>query len=213
MDEPLPGRSALQESIFRTLDGTDPALADLYEGARRLVAMDAPAHGLAWFVAHAIRVLVDEIPTLENIGRPRGGIEYGRRVEEVADAWRPLGLLEIADGDGVSKYVPGKAITIVAELVRDAEVQRNRRERLHRTFAQRAPGVGPARHDAWAKECKDLYEDNARRAHTGEPWPQSSDYRESFRRIEIVLAGIFGEYATNRQELDAILAEANRSGD
>ena len=210
MTESPPRRSGLQESIFRALEGTNPALADLYEGARRLAAMDPPPPGSAWFLAHAIREIVDAIPALEDVGRPDDRIDYGRRIDEIAGIWRPLGLLEIADGDGMSKDVPSKAITAVAALVRDADLQRNRRERLRRTFAQRATGVGPTRHDAWAKECKALYEENARRAHTGKPWPTPRGYQDSFRKLEIVLAGIFGEYAPNRRELDAILAAANR---
>ena len=193
-----PERTGLQESIFRALAGTDAALADLYEGARQLVAMDAPMPGFVWFVAHAIRVIVDEIPTLEDIEKPGGDPGYGQRIEEVGDTWRSLGLLPVVEGGGASKDVPCQAIAVVADLVQDAELHRTRRERLRQTFARRAPSVGAVRHEAWAKELKELYQENARRAHTGKPWPTPRDYQESFRKLEIVLAGIFGEYAPNR---------------
>ena len=208
-----PERRGLQESIFRALSRTDPSLADLYEGARQLVAADVQSPGFAWFVAHAIRVLVDEIPALEGIAKPGGDPGYGRRIQEIADTWEPLGLLENPAGDGMAKDVPGAAIGVVADLVRDAELHRTRRERLRQTFAQRAPSIGPARHDVWAKDLNDLYQENARRAHTGKPWPTSRDCQEGFQKLEIVLAGIFGEYAPNRRELDDILATANRRRD
>ena len=208
-----PARSRLQNSIFRSLDRTEPALADLYEGARQLVAADIRAPGFAWFVAHAIRVLVDEIPALEGISRPGGDPGYGRRIEEIADTWEPLGLLETTADDGMVKDVPCTAIGVVADLVREAGLHRTRRERLGQTFAQRAPSVGHVRHDVWARELNELHQENARRAHTGKAWPAPIDCQESFRKLEIVLAGIFGEYAPNRRELDDILAAANRRRD
>ncbi len=209
----LPERSGIQESIFRALDRTEPSLADLYDGARRLIASDIQSPGFAWFVAHSIRVLVDEIPALAGIGKPGGDPGYGPRIQEIADLWKPLGLLELSAGDGMMQEIPGEAIRVVADLVRDAELNRTRRERLRETFARRAPSVGPARHAVWAKELKDLYNANARRAHTGAPWPAPRDYLEEFRKVEIVLAGIFGEYAPNKRELDDILDIANRRRD
>ena len=208
----FPQRSSSQESLYHVLERSDPALAELYEGARRLVTTNAPMPGLAWFVGHAIREIIDHIPTLDGGNDQGGGLPYGRRVEEIADTWQSHGLLDALDDPQVDMVegVPREAIAVVVRLVRDAAQLRNRRERLETTFAQRAPNVGQERHRAWAKECMDLYEENARRAHTGKPWPEPDDYRESFQKIEIVLAGVFGEYAANRGELGAILAAANR---
>ena len=207
----FPQRSPSQESLYHVLARSDPALADLYEGARQLAGANAPIPGLPWLLGHAIREIIDHIPTLDGGDEPRGGFPYGRRVEEVADTWRSHGLLDGLDDPQVETVdgVPREAVAVVVELVRDAAQSRNRRQRLHATFAERAPNVGAERHRAWAKELKELYDENARRAHTGKPWSDPDEYRESFRRIEIVLAGIFGEYAANREELDAILAEAN----
>ena len=207
----FPQRSLSQESLYHVLAHSDPALADLYEGARRLAAANAPIPGLPWLLGHAIREIIDHIPTLDGGHEQRRGFPYGRRIEDVGDTWRSHGLLDAVDDPQVETVdgLPREAVAVLAELVRDAAQSRDRRERLHATFAERAPNVGPKRHRAWAKELKDLYEENARRAHTGKPWSDPDEHRESFRKIEIVLAGIFGEYAANRGELDAILAEAN----
>ena len=210
MLRPPEQRSGLQESIFRALESTEPELADLYEGVRWLVAMDPPMPGLAWLVAHGLRELVDAVPALANGTRPHGGFDYVSPLREVASTWEPLGLLDPPDGSGVSQEVPNDAITVVAKLVRDAERHGDRRMRLEEAFAQRAPGAGRSRHRIWAKELKGLHQDNARRAHRGSGWPKSREYEEHFRKIELVLAGIFGEYASNRRELDDILATANR---
>jgi hypothetical protein len=206
-----PQRSPSQESLYHVLAHSDPALADLYEGARLLAAVNAPIPGLPWLLGHAIREIIDHIPALDGGHEPRGGFPYGRRIEEVTDTWRSHRLLDGLDDPQAETVdrVPREAVAIVADLVRDAAQSRNRRERLHATFAERAPNVGPERHSAWAKELRDLYEENARRAHTGKPWSDPHEYRESFRKVEIVLAGIFGEYTANRGVLNAILAEAN----
>lgn len=214
MIEPPPERSRLQESIFRALQRAEPALADLYEGARQLVAAETQIPGQSWLFGHAVRELVDHIPKLGGVGR-KGGFDCGQRLEAVGDAWKALGLLDDADdpqADGVTE-VDGEAIAVVARLVRDNWSHRNRQERLRTVFAERAPHVGPARHKAWAQECMAIYGPNAKRAHTGEPRAAPQDDRRLFGHLETILAGIFGEYVPNRQELDAILAEANTTSD
>ena len=64
MIEPPSERSRFQESIFRALQRAEPALADLYEGARQLVAAETQISGQSWFVGHAVREIVDHIPHL-----------------------------------------------------------------------------------------------------------------------------------------------------
>ena len=214
MIEPPLERSRFQESIFHALQRVEPTLADLYEGARQLVATETPVPGQTWFVGHAIREIVDHIPKLSGVGK-QSGFDCGQRLEEVGGAWEVHGLLDGADDPeaGSTGEVAAEAIAVVARLLRDNEAHRNRRERLRTAFAERAPHVGSARHEVWATECMAIYRSNADRAHTGEPWPAPEDDRRIFRNLESVLAGIFGEYAPNRQELDGILAEANRRTD
>ena len=214
MIEALLDRSRFQESIFRSLQRAEPALADLYEGARQLATTESPLPGQTWFVGHAIREIVDHVPELSGVDK-HGGVNYVERLREVAAAWEAHGLVDDANEPqpACTQEVAGEAIAVVASLVRDNRRHRNRRDRLQAAFAARAPHVGPARHQAWAKECHNLYDENATRSHTGKPWPAPGDDRKAFRNLEIILAGIFGEYAPNRQELDAILARANRRRD
>ena len=213
MLRPPEQRSGVQESIFRALESAEPELAALYEGVRWLVAADPPMPGHAWFVAHGLRELVDAIPALADGMRPRGGFDYGTPLRKVASMWGPLGLLDPPDGNGISREVPNDSLAVVAELARYAERYGKRRQRLEEAFVQRTPGVGRSRHEIWAKELNSLYQDNAGRAHRGSGWPEPRAYEEHFRKIELVLAGIFGEYGSNRRELDDILATANRGRD
>ena len=200
MIEPPLERSSVQESIFRALQREDPALADFYDGARLLVIAQTPMPGQAWFVGHALREIVEHIPRLAGVTRG-SGFNCGERLEGLALQQERNGL-------------PDKEVmTLLAKMVQGNRGYRNRRDRLQAAFAKLVPHIGPARHREWAKAWRVLYDENSNRAHTGKPWPAPGDEREAFRHLESLLAGIFGEYAPNRQELDDFLDKANRRGD
>lgn len=216
-------RSVPQESIYQALSALNPALADLYEGARCILAADQPLPGWARFVPHAIREIVGRLPdSLEVVTGPR--IEYVNRLDAIAIRWEGTGLP--LEGFGFARQdqsaatptleVPIELLEEIASLVLENHERLTRKERLRRLVDTQAPDANRDAADRWVEQLSSVQKWAERHAHqpTSPPPERALDaYRVEFGRFEAVIAGLLAEYGPNKGALDDILAETNRRAD
>jgi hypothetical protein len=114
-----------------------PSLAELYEGAV-LLLFDGPIPGFTRFVAHAVREIRNRLPDITSGPRLGGYLNYKGRIDELVAVWKSEGL--ITDGalpgskmgdspdapPPLDLSMPRKIVGIVARLVADHEVARER---------------------------------------------------------------------------------------
>lgn len=216
-------RSVPQESIYRALSDLNPALADLYEGARCILAMDQPLPGWARFVPHAIREIIGRLPdSLEIVTGPR--IEYANRLDAIATRWEGAGLP--LEGFGYARQdqtaatptveVPIELLEEIASLVLDNHERLTRRERLRRLVDTQAPEASRDASNRWVEQLSSVQKWAERHAHQPTsplPGPALDAYRAEFDKFEAVIAGLLAEYGPNKGALDDILADTNRRAD
>jgi len=217
----VPSRNGSQESIYRQLWQLNPSLAELYEGARQMLAADAAPSGWSQFVPHAVREISARVPDLIR-GVSDARLDYTARLDRLARLWQRQGLstdsVEVsltssADNPGATADLPIQVVAEVTKLLHEhlksrAETLRSRLEEAARLRARSADQSWLAR---WAREWHRSHTWAQAHAHVGErsTEPSLDDYRSEFARFERTLAGILGDYVTNKDELDALLAATN----
>ena len=219
-DDP-PARSPYQESIYRALADLSPSLANLYEGARQMLAVDEPIPGWPRLVPHAVREIVVRMPNvLEILSEPR--LEYRERLESLTLDWRRAALpvegvgLTRADSGGVS--IPAELAESIATLIRDHELssQETVRGKLRSVASKLAPTASQGATDGWGDELHHVHrwaQGNAHERAMSSGLPPLLEYRRQFGNLETALAGVLAEYGPNRESLDDLLAETNRQPD
>ena len=212
-------RSVLQESVHAALSGLNPALADMYEGARLILAEDQPLPGWPRFVPHAIREVVRSLPeTLEIATEQR--IEYQSRLDTIARLWEREGLpLEGIGLAGPDQTVATPSIELldeIASLVQENHQRPTQRVRLQRLADHQAPDADSDTANRWAGQLLFVYQWAQRRAHQParrSRAPSLDEYRAELGKFETALAGLLAEYGPNKGIIDDILAETNRRAD
>ena len=216
-------RSVSQESIYQALSAQNPAFADLYEGARCILAMDQPLPGWARFIPHAIREIVSRLPdSFEVVTGPR--IEYANRLDAIATQWEGTGLP--LEGFGLAKQdqsaatatveVPIDLLEGIASLVQENHERLTPKERLKRLVDTQAPDAASDSANRWVEQLLTVQKWAQGHAHqpaTPVPEPVLDAYRVQFDTFETVIAGLLAEYGPNKGALDEILAETNRRAD
>ena len=221
MYEGVPPRHSSQEAVYRALADFSPSLADLYEGARHMLAVDEPIPGWGRFVPHAVREIVGRIPDfLEIPAEPR--LEYRDRLNPISSDWRRAGLpvegVGLVGGEEGAVSIPIELVERIAALIGDHErrSQGTVRGRFRSVAAKLAPTAGKGATDGWGDELHAVHrwaQENAHERAVYGGTPSLSEYRRQFRRFENALAGVLGAYGTNKGSLDDLLAETNPGPD
>ena len=217
----MPPRSLSQESVYRALENFNPSLADLYEGARQMLAVDEPTPGWPRLVPHAVREIVGRIPAvLEIPAEPR--LEYREKLNPISSAWHRAGLpvegLGLMGGDDGGVSIPAELATSIATLIHDHELssQQTMQGKLRGIASKLAPAAGEGATDGWGDELHDVHRWAQRNTHErvmSSRLPPLSEYRRQFGRLETALAGVLAEYGANKESLDDLLADTNRRAD
>ena len=221
MCEGVPPRNSSQESVYRALEDFNPSLADLYEGARQMLAVDDPLPGWRRLVPHAVREIVGRIPAvLEIPAEPR--LEYSERLKPISSAWQRAGLpvegVGLTGGDDGGVSIPAELAEKIATLIRDHDQssQQTMRGRLRGIASKLAPATGEAATNGWGDELHDVHRwahGNTHERVASSGLPPLSEYRRQFGRLETALAGVLAEYGANKESLDDLLADTNRRAD
>ena len=221
MCEGVPPRSPSQESVHRALEDFNPSLADLYEGARQMLAVDGPIPGWPRLVPHAVREIVGRIPAvLEIPAEPR--LDYSKALIPISDAWHRAGLpvegVRLKGGDDGGVSIPAELAASIATLIRDHELssQETVRGKLRDVASKLAPTADQGATDGWGDELHYVHrwaQGNVHEQVISAGLPSLSEYRRQFGRLETALAGVLAEYGANKESLDDLLAETNRRPD
>ncbi|MDE2987100.1 MAG: hypothetical protein OXT70_03485 [Chloroflexota bacterium] len=217
----LPPRSDAQESVYRALSSLNPALRDLYEGARRILSEDEPLPGWTRFVPHAVREVVRGIP--DALDTPKESrLDYGGRLDAITAKWEqarlPLEGVGLAVQGDDRVLIPTDLAADIARLLREhqSSTQTTVRSRFRRLADASAPLGSEGAASQWAEEYHRIHKWAQRNSHEPERWttaPEVSDYREQFDRFESAVAGLLSDYGQNKGALDDILADTNRRAD
>lgn len=218
-------RSTVQDSIYRSLAGLNSDLAALYEGARQMLASDHPIEGWPHFVTHAVREVSARVPDLiRGVADPRGQ-NANDQMGKIARVWEQHGLstegVEVPLGGNpgrpspLSTEIPHAVIEVITGAIKEHVSRESMVAKLRDAARMRARGADAAWLDRWVDEWSRSHAWAMKRVHT-RPAPMEvslDDYREEFRRFEATIAGLLGDFVTNKEGLDAVLAEANRRTD
>ena len=212
-------RSPLQESIHQSLADLNPELADLYEGARCILAEDQPIPGWPRFVPHAIREILRSLQqTLGNVTESR--IEYVDRLDKIARVWEGEGLpyegFGLAGRDQIAAAPSVDLLELIASLLQENRERTTQRERMRQLVDSQAPEAQPEVAIRWARQLSSVYGWAQERAHQPVPGsnaPDLDEYRAALGKFESAIAGLLAEYGPNKGALDDLLAETNRRAD
>lgn len=220
-----PSRTSVQESIYRSLIELNPDLAALYEGARQMLTSNDPLEGWPHFVSHAVREISTRVPDLVRGAAGARGPDANTHMNQIARAWErhglPIEAVEVPlEGDPgqpptLAVEIPHGAVKIITNAIREHSTRESMSTKLRDAARMRARGADKAWLDRWADEWTRSHNWAVGHAHARlAPMEVSlEDYREEFRRFEATIAGLLGDIVTNKEGLNAVLAEANRRTD
>ncbi len=209
-------------ALVRWLNRCAPALVPLYVGALRLAVLDS-FPGRVHFIAHAIREICNRLPgALGPEVKPRGA-GYEPLTDKIHDQWvaeglREDGTLRLSDESAPSASGPRRhevsveLLESVGRLIADHNnAKANRLAREEASFSDLTNlGTTPSfARKVWQKRKRDAH----KFAHAADyPRPPESDQEwvERFCELERDLIAISRPAQDNLDELDELLAEANR---
>ena len=215
-------RTPERVALVRWLNRYAPALAPLYVGALRLAVLDG-FPGRVHFIAHAVREICNRLPGALGPRVKRRDAGYEPLTDKIHDQWLAGGLPE----DGSLRFpdesappasgprrqeVPVELLESVGKLIADHnEAKANREAREKAGFSALSDlGFTPLFvRKIWRKRKRDAH----KFAHAADdPLPAEADteWVEEFYTLEQDLIAISRHSYENLDELDRLLAEANR---
>lgn len=217
-----PHRRELRDWLHRNAE----SLAELYEGAVRLVSSDH-LPGRVRFICHAVREIRNRLP--DAICGTRGGknLQYKNEIDSLATEWKRAGLMveevsakalhpdESGEQGPATIAVPADIVFGINKLFLDHEAVREKPvEAATRLYEELAPEneAHPELMRPIIRHWVDATNWFVRRAHdSGQP---DSHYRPEelqhrFEVFERSLLALISSFYTALDELDALLEEAN----
>ena len=204
-----------------------PPLEGLYSAAVELLTNDG-FPGRAYLIAHCGRELANRLPDYVTGPARSTRVQYKNELDAIADLWEQAGLpidgsiprvVGSAADTGVDGHVPLPVLVAdrLSKLIRDHRAARQRpRDAALRLFAGSPepsddPALGPLV-GQWIRIGRFF----VGRAHAGTDAakiPDVDDVIENFELFETMLAALFGRLSETMDEIDDLLAEANRRAD
>lgn len=203
-----------------------PSLAELYEGAVRLL-YELRLPGYSRFVAHAVREIGNGLPFVISGGTSREQLQYKNRLDDILKEWEKAGFpidgtlpIRISASDSVGSQpadsvLPLDLVRLFAKLTADHAKARERpRDTAEKLF------IGPQSENQkfedalkptitqWLKTNKwfmKITHDNG----SVDADLDGPDLRRNFELFEIALIGIARQFFATTDTLDEILEEAN----
>lgn len=200
-----------------------PSLAELYEGAVRLI-FDKEFPGRFRLIAHAIREIRNRLP--DEIAGLKGGrrVEYTGRMDEIAKIWEEEGIgfeipISIDEGEnkglsqsvGISRHLFRKIATLVKDHV---ETREKSLDKAIRFFITLNPTNKSAQNTIRPIALQWIETTNWFVKNTHDCGKVDADYEETemlfrFELFERTLSSLVGEFFKTTDELDEILEETN----
>ncbi|MYA16006.1 MAG: hypothetical protein F4Z28_04195 [Gammaproteobacteria bacterium] len=208
--------------LVRWLNRCAPALVPYYLGALRLAVLDS-FHGRVHFIAHAIREICNRLPGALGPEVKRRDAGYEPLTDKIRDQWVAENLpedgrLRISDESVPSasgplrQEVSVELLESVGRLIADHnDAKANRLAREQASFSDLTNfGTAPAfARKVWQKRKRDAH----KFAHAADyPRPPESDQEwvKRFEELERDLIAMSRPAQQNLDELDELLAEANK---
>jgi hypothetical protein len=204
-----------------------PSLAELYEGAVRLI-FEKQISGWVSFVAHAVREIRNQLPNYISSGNTGGRLEYKDEVEKLSKLWHSNGLNldEVLPDDGIDTEgsqssispdipVPRQLLLEIRQLLKKHEaVSVKNKEKAIRFFETCSPANQPLRDTLRpiAEHWWDVTEWFMQKTHDSGQVDTACDeqkLRQQFELFESFLGTLAQSFYTTTDELDEILKEAN----
>ncbi len=217
-DEFLDWWNGSRQAIHQWLEKQSSPLAELYFGAGRLLCEKTP--GWTRFVGHAVREIVNRLPTAI-CGEVGGGrLEYPKRVEAIAVVWprANLGLAEAQidySGTGVVRTLPLPVWREVDQLIQDHRgVPTRNRERalkmLQVLVPESSPGGGQMALAAgrWV-EIGRWAEGRAHDQTRCDEEHNDGEIIGQFEALERIILSVTRPFFQNKDDLDELLEQTN----
>jgi hypothetical protein len=220
-----------RREIWHKLQQLGPELGDIYAAAVRLLGDEGfPAR--VRLIAHAARELTDRLPLYLDVPVSTGHPDYEPHIKTIAGLWRARAADPTIAGmpnageipeDGQSCRADRRGVGLSQDLYRQIDnlvekyaATTTHRETLTRTVEaldQGAAGGGESYLEPVVGQWKRLHGWFVKATHVPGPGHAAPDPDECERRFELledVLYGLLFPFYAPMEELDGILAEANR---
>jgi len=211
-----PTRTELREWLRRNA----PSLAELYEGALKMVFED-PIPGRVRFVSHAVREIRNRLPDAISGPKASQRLDYPSRMDRIAEVWqrRAPNLESVAAAGGnvstPDPTIPRELLASIAELVKDhQETRRRPEEAAVRLFEGVAPENEEFR-DALRPTVlqwlgvTEWFVGKAHDSGLHDAGIDPQEFRSQFERFELILGALVRGFYTTQRELNEILEAAN----
>jgi len=203
-----------QFRILRWLRELSDGLAELYEGALRMVTDDS-FPGRLQFVCHAVREIRNRLPEAVAGRGARKQIDYMREVDDIAEEWKmhaPLSVRQEEETD-TRVMVPRTILVRVERLIKEHEEVRDRKhDNVRRMLLALDPENEAAKEGLYPviKQWVDETEWFVALAHEGDDIELAeNELEERFRRFEKWLRLLSGYFYEGLEEIESIVNKAN----
>ena len=202
-----------------------PSLGELYEGAVILLFGESLIPGRSRFITHAVREIRNRLP--DAVGGSRSTrLDYVNKLDQIARLWQEEGLLTNGpfpienDSDGfdpsIKIPVPRRVYEKVSILVKD---HLNARERPEDIARRLFIGIAPENEQfidqlrptvlRWLEIC-DWFMKFVHDSGKTDTDILTDEFVNNFKSFEDMMYSLLGSFFATTEELDAILAKANK---
>ncbi len=217
-----PARAELRAWLQRNA----PSLAELYEGAVRLMYENS-LPGQVRFISHAVREIRNRLPDVISGTKGEGQLQYKNRLDDLVKAWRNAGFS--LDGSILGSIVstepatlPSPDVTLprhlflkIVTLIKDHETTRTKPEDAAiRLFEACAPENQQLRDSLrpvvlqWL-EVTDWFMRKAHDSGKVDADCDGNEFRRQFELFELALGALVRGFFATVEGLDEILEDAN----
>jgi len=205
-----------QAKIFDWLRQVEPRLAELYEGAVRLIE-DQSFPGRGRLICHAVREIRNRLPDAVAGKGTSNRLDYRQEIDKLADAYERSGFGSVrkqSKQTGEEQQSGREVFVLLEQIIKENEkVKPTKEQNAKRLLIEIEPDNKQWQQslvpvvEKWIEETEWFVQ----RAHVGKQI-DGNKLVERFMAFEEVLLSLVGYFYEGQQELENLVEETNRVG-